>query len=62
MAQKLTGDARKKALAKLPGWTEVKGRDAISRNSTLLPCGLTRKIASPAPANRPASDHPGSGA
>jgi 4a-hydroxytetrahydrobiopterin dehydratase len=34
MAQKLTGDARKKALAKLPGWTEVKGRDAISRKFT----------------------------
>ncbi len=34
MAQKLTGDARKKALAKLAGWTEVKGRDAISRKFT----------------------------
>jgi 4a-hydroxytetrahydrobiopterin dehydratase len=31
MAQKLTGDARKSALAKLQGWSEVKGRDAISR-------------------------------
>jgi len=31
MAQKLTGDARKSALAKLPGWSEVSGRDAISR-------------------------------
>ncbi len=34
MAQKLTGDARKAALAKLPGWSEVKGRDAISRKFT----------------------------
>jgi 4a-hydroxytetrahydrobiopterin dehydratase len=34
MAQKLTGEARKKALARLPGWTEVKGRDAISRKFT----------------------------
>ena len=34
MAQKLTGDARTKALAKLPGWSEVKGRDAISRKFT----------------------------
>src|SRR5215210_2165573 len=31
MAQKLTGEARKAALAKLSGWTEVKGRDAITR-------------------------------
>jgi len=31
MAQKLTGDARKAALAKLPGWGEVKDRDAITR-------------------------------
>src|SRR5437762_9213180 len=31
MAQKLTGDARKAALAKLAGWSEVKGRDAIAK-------------------------------
>jgi 4a-hydroxytetrahydrobiopterin dehydratase len=31
MAQKLTADARKAALAKLPGWTEVSGRDAIAK-------------------------------
>jgi len=31
MAQKLTGDARKKALAKLIGWSEVKDRDAITK-------------------------------
>jgi len=31
MAQKLTGEARKAALARLKGWSEVKGRDAISR-------------------------------
>src|SRR5215217_9670170 len=31
MAQKLTGEARKAALAKLSGWSEVKGRDAITR-------------------------------
>jgi len=29
MAQKLTGEARKTALAKLSGWREVSGRDAI---------------------------------
>jgi 4a-hydroxytetrahydrobiopterin dehydratase len=34
MAQKLIGDARKSALAKLPGWSEVKGRDAISKKFT----------------------------
>jgi 4a-hydroxytetrahydrobiopterin dehydratase len=28
---KLTADERKAALAKLPGWSEVSGRDAISR-------------------------------
>ena len=31
MAQKLTGEARKAALAKLAGWSEVKDRDAITR-------------------------------
>ena len=31
MAEKLTGAARKAGLAKLDGWTEVDGRDAISR-------------------------------
>jgi 4a-hydroxytetrahydrobiopterin dehydratase len=31
MSQKLTGNARKAALGKLAGWSEVKGRDAISR-------------------------------
>jgi 4a-hydroxytetrahydrobiopterin dehydratase len=29
--KKLEGEARKKALADLPGWTEVSGRDAIAR-------------------------------
>jgi len=31
MAQKLTGEARAAALAKLIGWTEVPGRDAITK-------------------------------
>jgi 4a-hydroxytetrahydrobiopterin dehydratase len=31
MPQKLTADARKTALAKLSGWSEVKDRDAITR-------------------------------
>ena len=31
MAQKLTAEARKSALAKLAGWSEVAGRDAISK-------------------------------
>jgi 4a-hydroxytetrahydrobiopterin dehydratase len=31
MAQKLTGQARTDALGKLDGWSEVTGRDAISR-------------------------------
>ena len=31
MAQKLTGQARAAALAKLSGWSEVVGRDAISK-------------------------------
>src|SRR4030088_1321954 len=31
MAQLLTGDARAAALAKIPGWSELKGRDAIER-------------------------------
>jgi 4a-hydroxytetrahydrobiopterin dehydratase len=34
MAEKLTGAARKAALAKLQGWIEVDGRDAIRRNFT----------------------------
>jgi 4a-hydroxytetrahydrobiopterin dehydratase len=31
MAEKLTGDARKTALGKLTQWSEVSGRDAITR-------------------------------
>ena len=31
MAQKLTGEARASALAKLAGWSQVKGRDAIAK-------------------------------
>jgi 4a-hydroxytetrahydrobiopterin dehydratase len=31
MPQKLTADARNVALGKLAGWSEVKGRDAITR-------------------------------
>jgi len=31
MAQKLSGEARKSALARLKGWSEVGGRDAITR-------------------------------
>lgn len=31
MRDKLTADARKAALAKLEGWTEVQGRDAITK-------------------------------
>jgi 4a-hydroxytetrahydrobiopterin dehydratase len=31
MAQKLTAEARKAALAKLDGWAEVSGRDAIAK-------------------------------
>jgi 4a-hydroxytetrahydrobiopterin dehydratase len=31
MDEKLSGDARKSALASLPGWTEVMERDAIFR-------------------------------
>jgi 4a-hydroxytetrahydrobiopterin dehydratase len=34
MAAKLSGDARKAALAKLAGWSEVEGRDAISKTFT----------------------------
>jgi 4a-hydroxytetrahydrobiopterin dehydratase len=31
MSQKLSSDARKAALGRLKGWSEVAGRDAISR-------------------------------
>jgi 4a-hydroxytetrahydrobiopterin dehydratase len=31
MVEKLTGSARTAALAKLSGWSEVEGRDAITR-------------------------------
>ena len=31
MAQKLTAEARKAALARLPDWTDAQGRDAIVR-------------------------------
>ncbi len=31
MREKLTGDARKAALERLPGWSEVQDRDAITK-------------------------------
>ena len=34
MAKKLAADERSRALAGLPGWSEVKGRDAISQTFT----------------------------
>ena len=34
MAQKLTAEARKSALAKLAGWSDVSGRDAITKKFT----------------------------
>jgi 4a-hydroxytetrahydrobiopterin dehydratase len=34
MTQKLSGDARARALAGLEGWTEVEGRDAIRKRYT----------------------------
>lgn len=34
MAQKLTAQARQSALAKLTGWSEVTGRDAITKTFT----------------------------
>ena len=34
MADKLTADARKAALAKLKSWSDVPGRDAIARKFT----------------------------
>jgi 4a-hydroxytetrahydrobiopterin dehydratase len=34
MGQKLTGDGRKAALARLAGWSELKDRDAITKKFT----------------------------
>lgn len=34
MADRLAGDARKAALAKLIGWSEVEGRDAVTKTFT----------------------------
>jgi len=34
MAQKLAAESRKAALARLSGWSEVSGRDAISKTFT----------------------------
>ena len=34
MAERLSMEARKEALAGLPGWTEVSGREAIGRTYT----------------------------
>jgi 4a-hydroxytetrahydrobiopterin dehydratase len=34
MAERLSAEARKSALKGLPGWTEVPGREAISRTFT----------------------------
>jgi 4a-hydroxytetrahydrobiopterin dehydratase len=32
--ERLTGEARKQALARIPGWSEVAGRDAVARKFT----------------------------
>lgn len=34
MAERLSGEARRTALAELAGWAEVEGRDAITRTFT----------------------------
>jgi 4a-hydroxytetrahydrobiopterin dehydratase len=34
MVERLSADARAKALKELPGWSDVKGREAISRTFT----------------------------
>lgn len=34
MAERLSGEARRTALAELAGWAEVEGRDAIARTFT----------------------------
>ena len=34
MAEKLSAEARKQALAALPGWTEVAGREGIAKTFT----------------------------
>ena len=34
MAERLSAEARKSALAELPGWSEVAGREAIQRTFT----------------------------
>lgn len=34
MVEKLTGEGREQALAGIPGWSEVSGRDAIQRTFT----------------------------
>jgi 4a-hydroxytetrahydrobiopterin dehydratase len=34
MAQKLAADSRKSALARLSGWSDVRGRDAITKTFT----------------------------
>src|SRR6201997_3805754 len=34
MAEKLSAEARKQALAALPGWTEAAGREAIAKTFT----------------------------
>ena len=39
MTNRLTGDARKAALATLHGWSEAKGRDAIERTYTFADFG-----------------------
>jgi len=34
MAERLSAEARKSALAELPGWSETSGREAIGRTFT----------------------------
>ena len=42
MAQKLTADARKAALARLAGWSDMAGRDAIAKKFVVPVAELKR--------------------
>jgi len=62
VAEKLTGNARKTALAKLAGWSEVKDRDAISRTFTFRDFNeafgfMTRALTLTLPLQDDARDH-----
>ena len=57
MGKALSGKERKEALAPLPGWSEVEGRDAITRTFTFKNFGEAFAFMTRAALHAEAKDH-----